>query len=97
MGALEKLHENSYLKKEIWTKKRVCKEWWGGEQEKENSKTNGMEKTWTFQAQFLRSNDTNCQEKLSEFFEKVFKEMSMNRFGLRKEKEEKGCGTVTTG
>lgn len=44
MGALEKLHENSYLKKEIWTKKRVCKEWWGGEQEKENSKTNGMEK-----------------------------------------------------
>lgn len=44
MGALGKLHENSYLKKEICTKKRVCKEWWGGEQEKENSKTNGMEK-----------------------------------------------------
>lgn len=44
MGALGKLHENSYLKKEIWTKKRVCKEWWGGEQEKENSKTNGMGK-----------------------------------------------------
>lgn len=50
-----------------------------------------------FQAQFLRSNDINCQEKLSEFFEKIFKEMSMNRFGLQNEKEEKGCGTVKTG
>lgn len=43
MSALGKLHENSYLKKEIWTKKRGYKE--GGEGSKRNkkSKTNAVE------------------------------------------------------
>lgn len=35
MCALGKLQENSYLKKEIWTKKSLQRRW-GGEHEKEN-------------------------------------------------------------
>lgn len=84
-------------KRKFGLRKESAKNGGEGNRRKKIVKQMLWKKTWTFQAQFLRSNDTNCQEKLSEFFEKVFKEMSMNRFGLRKEKEEKGCGTVTTG
>lgn len=33
-----RLHENSHLKREIWNKERVHKEWWGGEQGKVGKK-----------------------------------------------------------
>lgn len=42
MCALGKLHENSYLKKKIWTKKRVHNEGGEGNKKKKKSKTSGM-------------------------------------------------------
>lgn len=43
MFAFGKLHENSYLKKEIWTKGRVYKEGGEGNKRKKKGKINGVE------------------------------------------------------